>query len=125
MVLICIFALAFEWSWDPLGSTIPSKMFPIELRSAGQSVTVAVNILLTLLVTESFLPLLCPLRFGLPFYAGWITALTVFFYLFLHETKGVPIEEMTCVWRKHWFWQKIVPAQHGHFHEHWKSHTQH
>ncbi|PON67111.1 Sugar/inositol transporter [Parasponia andersonii] len=89
MVLICIFALAFEWSWGPLGWTVASKMFPIELRSAGQSVAVAVNILLTLLVTESFLPLLCPLRFGLghPFYAGWITALTVFFYLFLHETK--------------------------------------
>ncbi|PON67114.1 Sugar/inositol transporter [Parasponia andersonii] len=114
MVLICISALAFGWSWGPLGWTIPSEIFPLEVRSAGQSITVAVNLLFTLLVADSFLPLLCPLRFGLfLFYAGCITASTVFVYLFLPETNGVPIEEMACVWTKHWFWKKIVPAQHG------------
>lgn len=114
MFLICLFALAFGWSWGPLGWTIPSEIFPLEVRSAGQSITVAVNLLFTLLVAESFLPLLCTFRFGLfLFYGGWITAMTIFVYLFLPETKGVPIEEMTSVWRNHWFWKKIVPAQGG------------
>ena len=114
MVLICLFALAFGWSWGPLGWTIPSEIFPLEIRSAGQSITVAVNLLFTYLVAASFLPLLCPLRFGLfLFYAGWITAMTIFVYLFLPETKGLPIEEMTSVWRKHWFWKKFVPTQQG------------
>ena len=114
MVLICIFALAFGWSWGPLGWTIPNEIFPLEIRSAGQSITVAVNLLSTLIVAESFLPLLCAFRFGLfLFYAGWITAMTIFVYLFLPETTSVPIEEMTTIWRNHWFWKNIVPAQRG------------
>jgi hypothetical protein len=36
--------------------------------------------------------------------------MTAFVYLFLPETKGVPIEEMIFQWRKHWFWKKIVPC---------------
>ncbi|PON44333.1 Sugar/inositol transporter [Trema orientale] len=114
MVLICLFALAFGWSWGPLGWAIPSEIFPLEVRSTGQSITVAMNLLLTLIVAESFLPLLCAFRFGLfLFYAAWITAMTIFVHLFLPETKGVPIEQMTSVWRNHWFWKKIVPAQLG------------
>ena len=27
---------------------------------------------------------------------------------FLPETKGVPIEEMGILWRKHWFWSKVI-----------------
>lgn len=34
--------------------------------------------------------------------------MTIFVYLFLPETKGVPIEEMILMWQKHWFWKKIV-----------------
>ncbi|KAK4404240.1 Sugar carrier protein A [Sesamum angolense] len=39
---------------------------------------------------------------------GWITVMTIFVYLFLPETKGVPIEEMAFLWKKHWFWKRIV-----------------
>ncbi|PON67112.1 Sugar/inositol transporter, partial [Parasponia andersonii] len=109
MVLICLFALAFGWSWGPLGWAIPSEIFPLEVRSVGQCITVAMNLLLTLIVAEYFLPLLCAFRFGLfLFYAAWITAMTIFVYLFQPETKGVPIEQMTSVWRNHGFWKKIV-----------------
>ena len=115
MVLICVFALAFGWSWGPIAWTIPSEIFPLEIRSIGQSITVVVNFGMTLAVAESFMPLLCVFKFGLfIFYGGWIIVMTIFVCLFLPETKGVPIEEMACVWRKHWFWKKIVPAQHGH-----------
>ncbi|XP_062080984.1 sugar transport protein 7-like [Humulus lupulus] len=102
MALICLFALAYGWSWGPIGWTIPSEIFPLEIRSAGHSITVSENLLMTLIVFESFLPLPCTLRFGLfIFYAGWIAAMTIFVFLFLPETKGVPIEKMTAVWRNH------------------------
>ncbi|KAF4352237.1 hypothetical protein F8388_003634 [Cannabis sativa] len=115
MVLICVFALAFGWSWGPIAWTIPSEIFPLEIRSIGQSITVAVNFGMVVVVAESFMPLLCAFKFGLfIFYGGWIIIMTIFVCLFLPETKGVPIEDMTCVWRKHWFWKKIVPTQHGH-----------
>jgi hypothetical protein len=35
--------------------------------------------------------------------------MTIFVVLFLPETKGIPIEEMSYMWRNHWFWKKILP----------------
>lgn len=109
VAVICLFVLAFGWSWGPLGWTVPSEIFPLETRSAGQSITVAVNLFFTFVIGQSFLSLLCAFKFGIfLFFAGWITIMTIFVYLFLPETKGVPIEEMIFLWRKHWFWKKIV-----------------
>ncbi|KZV46435.1 sugar transport protein 7 [Dorcoceras hygrometricum] len=42
VAVICLFVVAFGWSWGPLGWTVPSEIFPLEIRSAGQSITVAV-----------------------------------------------------------------------------------
>lgn len=111
VVMICLFVLAFGWSWGPLGWTVPSEIFTLETRSAGQSITVAVNLLFTFVIAQSFLSLLCGLKFGIfLFFAGWITVMTLFVYFLVPETKGVPIEEMVFMWRKHWFWKKFVPA---------------
>lgn len=112
VIVICLFVLAFGWSWGPLGWTIPSEIFPLETRSAGQSITVAVNLLFTFIIAQSFLSLLCHLKFGIfLFFSGWITIMTIFVCLFLPETKGVPIEEMILLWRKHWFWKRIMPQE--------------
>lgn len=109
VVFICLFVAAFGYSWGPLGWTVPSEIFPLETRSAGQSITVAVNLFFTFAIAQSFLSLLCVMRFGIfLFFAGWIAVMTIFIYLFLPETKGVPIEEMMRLWEKHWFWKKIV-----------------
>ncbi|XP_028760708.1 sugar carrier protein A-like [Neltuma alba] len=110
VVMICLFVVAFGWSWGPLGWTVPSEIFPLEIRSAGQSVTVAVNLLFTFIIAQSLLSLLCSLKYALfLFFAGWITIMTIVVFLFLPETKGVPIEEMVFLWRKHWFWKRLVP----------------
>ncbi|MBA0810202.1 hypothetical protein Gohar_002214 [Gossypium harknessii] len=110
VIVICLFVLAFGWSWGPLGWTVPSEIFPLEIRSAGQSITVAVNLLFTFIIAQCFLAMLCHFKFGIfLFFASWITVMTVFVYFFLPETKGVPIEEIIFLWRKHWFWKKIIP----------------
>ncbi|KAM4125559.1 hypothetical protein ACJW30_01G320700 [Castanea mollissima] len=112
VVMICLFVLAFGWSWGPLGWTVPSEIFPLEIRSAGQSITVAVNLLFTFIIAQAFLALLCAFKFGIfLFFAGWISIMTIFVYFFLPETKGVPIEEMVFIWKKHWFWKKLVPTK--------------
>lgn len=110
VAVVCLFVAAFGWSWGPLGWTVPSEIFPLETRSAGQSITVAVNLLFTFAIAQSFLSLLCSLKYGIfLFFAAWIAAMTGFVWVFLPETKGVPIEEMILQWRKHWFWKRIVP----------------
>lgn len=109
VVFICIYVAGFAWSWGPLGWLVPSEIFPLEIRSAGQSINVSVNMLFTFIIAQAFLAMLCHLKFGLfYFFGGWVVVMTFFIAFFLPETKNVPIEEMLLVWRKHWFWSRFI-----------------
>ncbi|KAK6155907.1 hypothetical protein DH2020_010155 [Rehmannia glutinosa] len=109
LVLIGIYVAGFGISWGPLGWLIPSEIFPLEIRSAGQSVSVGVNFLFTFLVGQTFLSMLCRFKSGIFFFfGGWVAVMTGFVYLLLPETKNVPIEQMERVWGEHWFWKKFV-----------------
>ncbi|KAK2977105.1 hypothetical protein RJ640_017629 [Escallonia rubra] len=119
VLFICVYVAGFAWSWGPLGWLVPSEIFPLEIRSAAQSINVSVNMLFTFAVAQIFLTLLCHLKFGLfIFFAFWVVVMTIFIYFFLPETKGIPIEEMVIVWKRHWFWSKFLadvdyPASNG------------
>ncbi|OAY74667.1 sugar carrier protein C-like [Ananas comosus] len=113
LILICLYVSAFAWSWGPLGWLVPSEIFPLEIRSAGQSIVVSVNFFWTFLVAQFFLMALCHLKYGLFFlFAAFVIVMTLFVVLFLPETKNVPIEEMNLVWRNHWFWKNYVLDEH-------------
>ncbi|KAJ3689463.1 hypothetical protein LUZ61_018627 [Rhynchospora tenuis] len=116
VLFICIYVAGFAWSWGPLGGTlVPSEIFPLEIRSAGQSINVSVNMLFTFVVAQTFLPMLCHFKFGLfYFFAGWVLVMTIFIALFLPETKNVPIEKMILVWKAHWFWNNFVSDKNEH-----------
>ncbi|GMN50921.1 hypothetical protein TIFTF001_020073 [Ficus carica] len=110
VVFICTYVAGFAWSWGPLGWLVPSEIFPLEIRSAAQSVNVSVNMLFTFAVAQVFLTMLCHLKFGLfLFFAFFVVIMSIFVYFFLPETKGIPIEEMNQIWRNHWYWKRFVP----------------
>jgi len=110
IILVCTFVSAFAWSWGPLGWLIPSETFPLETRSAGQSVTVCVNLLFTFVIAQAFLSMLCHFKFGIfLFFSGWVLLMSFFVLFLLPETKNVPIEEMTeRVWGQHWLWKRFM-----------------
>ncbi|CAH9090706.1 unnamed protein product [Cuscuta epithymum] len=109
LLLICGYVAGFGLSWGPLGWLIPSEIFPLEIRSAGQSITVAVSFLFTFLVGQNLLTMLCHFKCGIFFFfGGWVAVMTAFVYFLLPETKNIPIEKMDRVWRGHWFWKKFV-----------------
>ncbi|KAK1286673.1 Hexose carrier protein HEX6 [Acorus calamus] len=112
LIAVCAYVAGFGWSWGPLGWLVPSEIFPIEVRSAGQSVSVAVNFLFTFAVAQTFLAMLCHMKAGIFFFfAGWVAVMTGFVYLFLPETKDVPMERMERVWGEHWFWRRFVEGE--------------
>ncbi|CAN1284473.1 Sugar carrier protein C [Linum perenne] len=112
VLFICVYVAGFAWSWGPLGWLVPSEIFPLEIRSAAQSVNVSVNMLFTFIVAQIFLMTLCHLKFGLfLFFAFFVIIMSIFVFFFLPETKGIPIEEMGQVWRSHWYWSRFVEAE--------------
>ncbi|CAK9327396.1 unnamed protein product [Citrullus colocynthis] len=113
VLFICIYVAGFAWSWGPLGWLVPSEIFPLEIRSAAQSVNVSVNMLFTFIIAQVFLTMLCHLKFGLfIFFAFFVLVMSIFIFFFLPETKGIPIEEMNQVWKTHWYWKRFVHDKH-------------
>ncbi|CAA7023454.1 unnamed protein product [Microthlaspi erraticum] len=109
LALICLYVAGFAWSWGPLGWLVPSEICPLEVRSAGQSLNVSVNMFFTFIIGQFFLTMLCHVKFGLfYFFAVMVLIMTIFIYFLLPETRGVPIEEMGRVWKDHRFWGKYA-----------------
>ncbi|KAF9594241.1 hypothetical protein IFM89_028898 [Coptis chinensis] len=112
--LICIYVVGFSFSWGPLGWLVPSEIFPMEVRSTLQCLTVVMNMSITFIIGQVFLSALCQARYGLFYiFAIFVVTMTLFVYFFLPETKGIPIDEMSKVWKRHWFWKRYFPNDGG------------
>ncbi|KAK4476946.1 hypothetical protein RD792_016115 [Penstemon davidsonii] len=109
VVAICVYVAGFAWSWGPLGWLVPSEILPLEVRSVGQTTNVVVNMVCTFVIAQLFLGMMCKMKFGLfIFFSVFVILMTIFIIMFLPETKGIPIEEMSEIWEKHWAWKHFV-----------------
>uniref|UniRef100_A0ACD5UBB2 Uncharacterized protein n=1 Tax=Avena sativa TaxID=4498 RepID=A0ACD5UBB2_AVESA len=109
LALTCAYTFSFGLSWGPLKWVVPSEIYPVEIRSAGQAMTIAIALTLSFAQTQVFITLLCSLKYAIFFfYAGWVLVMTIFMAALLPETKGVPLEAMRSVWAKHWYWRRFV-----------------
>ncbi|CAI9771825.1 unnamed protein product [Fraxinus pennsylvanica] len=111
LILTCVYVAAFSLSWGPLGWVVTSEIFPLEIRSAAQSINVATSLLFTFIIAQGFLAMLCHMKSGIFFFfGGWVALMTGFVYFFLPETKNIPIEKMEKIWGEHTFWKRFVPS---------------
>jgi hypothetical protein len=110
IAFVCIYIAGFAWSWGPLGWLVPSEIQPLETRAAGTAINTFVNLLMTFVVGQTFLSMLCAMKFGVFFFFGGICLIAILFAIFfIPETKNVPIEEIEeTVVHKHWFWSRVV-----------------
>lgn len=109
LVLMCLYTFSFGVSWGPLKWVVPSEIYPVEIRSAAQALTVSIALCLSFAQTQVFVSLLCAMKHAIfLFYAGWVLVMTAFIAAFLPETKGVPLEAMRAVWAGHWYWRRFV-----------------
>lgn len=106
IALVCAFVIAFSCSWGPLSWLIPSEIYPQDIRSAGQSVTVCVNMFFKFAIAQTFLSMLCHFKYGVFFFfAGWAVVMGVVVLLLFPETKGIALDDMVGIWQKHWYWK--------------------
>ncbi|WCJ26198.1 Sugar transport protein 1 [Euphorbia peplus] len=105
--LICIYALGLAWCWGALGWLVPSGIFPLEIRSVAQSINVAISMLFSFVIAQVFIPMLCHKELGLLiFFSCCMVGMWIFIYVYLPEACGVPIEDMTGVFKNHPQWRK-------------------
>ncbi|OEL28150.1 Sugar transport protein 5 [Dichanthelium oligosanthes] len=99
----------FGVSWAPLRLVVPSEIYPVEVRSAGQAMSISITFFLSFVELQVFIALLCAMKYAVfLFYAAWLLFMTIFVALFLPETKGVPLEVMRSVWARHWYWRRFA-----------------
>ncbi|KAK4341459.1 hypothetical protein RND71_039960 [Anisodus tanguticus] len=109
LALMYIYAAGFGWSWGPLSWLIPSEIFPMNIRSTGQNISVAVNFATTFVLSQTFLAMLYHFKYrAFLFFASWISIMTIFIVMFMPKTKGVDLNSTHQVWEKHWFWGRYV-----------------
>ncbi|CAL5076437.1 unnamed protein product [Urochloa decumbens] len=109
LMLILLLTFSMGVSWAPLRWVVQSEIYPVEVRSAGQAVSISVWLCLTFLELQVFIKMLCTMKHGVfLFHACCLLVATVFVALFLPETKGVPLEMMQSVWARHWYWRRYV-----------------
>ncbi|KAL7259944.1 hypothetical protein ACSBR1_005750 [Camellia fascicularis] len=96
VVAVCADVSFFSIGLGPITWVYSSEIFPMRLRAQGSSLAVSVNRLVSGVVAMTFLSISKKISFGGMFFvlSGIMVFGTIFFYLFLPETKGKSLEEI-------------------------------
>ncbi|PWA83156.1 major facilitator, sugar transporter-like, Major facilitator superfamily domain protein [Artemisia annua] len=106
-IVVCVIAVCADVSFfsiglGPITWVYTSEIFPMRLRAQGSSLAVSVNRLVSGVIAMTFLTISNKITFGGMFLvlSGVMTVATIFFYVFLPETKGKSLEEMGALFEK-------------------------
>ncbi|CAN6269963.1 unnamed protein product [Urochloa humidicola] len=109
LVLIWTCTFSFGLSWAPLRYVVLSEIYPVEVRSAGQAMSISITFCISFLELQVFIALLCAMKYVVfLLFVIFLLAMMIFVVMFLPETKGVPLESMRSVWAQHWFWRRFT-----------------
>lgn len=101
LVFIIIYTASFMMSWGPICWVLISEIFPNTIRSQAVAIAVAVQWVSNFLVSATF-----------PYLSGWSVGGTyliyavmallsmLFVHIFVPETKGKSLEEMSSLWKR-------------------------
>ncbi|XP_068461734.1 probable polyol transporter 3 [Phaseolus vulgaris] len=100
----------FNIGLGPVTWVYSSEIFPLRLRAQGASIGVAVNRTMNAVVSMSFISVYKAITIGGSFFMFAAVSILAwfFFYFFLPETKGVPLEEMEMLFTKVFSGQNVV-----------------
>lgn len=99
---VYVYVAFFSIGLGPITWVYSSEIFPLKLRAQGVSVSVAVNRVMNAAVSMSFISIYKAITIGGAFFmfAGISILAWLFFFFFLPETRGIPLEDMEMLFTK-------------------------
>uniref|UniRef100_A0A803LDU5 Major facilitator superfamily (MFS) profile domain-containing protein n=2 Tax=Chenopodium quinoa TaxID=63459 RepID=A0A803LDU5_CHEQI len=96
ITMVCAFVASFSIGLGPITWVYSSEIFPLRLRAQGTSMGVAVNRVVSGVISMTFLSLTKAITTGGAFFlfGGIATIAWLFFFTFLPETQGRTLEDM-------------------------------
>lgn len=101
LVFIIIYSASFMMSWGPVCWVLISEIFPNTIRGKAIAIAVAAQWIANFLVSSTF-PALSEWNIGCTYliYATFALLSAIFVFVFVPETKGKTLEEMSSLWKK-------------------------
>jgi MFS family permease len=95
VAMIYIYAIFYGFSWNGIPWIIASEILPNRVRTLGMMFSVCMQWLAQFMVVYSLPHMVKTITFGIFYFFGSCTLVALAFaWLFVPETKGVPLEEM-------------------------------
>ncbi|KAM1790561.1 hypothetical protein TB2_034037 [Malus domestica] len=108
LTMVLAYAAFFSIGLGPITWVYSSEIFPLRLRAQGCSIGVAMNRVVSGVLSMTFISLYKAITMGgaFFFYAGIATVAWVFFYTMLPETQGRTLEDMEVLFGKFHKWKE-------------------
>ncbi|KAB2095073.1 hypothetical protein ES319_A01G010300v1 [Gossypium barbadense] len=108
MTMVLAFVSFFAIGMGPITNVYMSEIFPLRLRAQGVSMGVAVNRVVSGIISMTFISLYKAITIGGAFFlfTGIATVGWVFFYVCMPETRGKTLDEIECLFGKLVCWKE-------------------
>ncbi|KAI5476043.1 solute carrier family 2 [Pseudohyphozyma bogoriensis] len=102
---LCLFAIGYGIGWAPVAFGLNGELFPNHLRAKIMSLTMTLQYLINFLLVRFFTNMVNSIGPKGPFIIFSVVSTAIVIYLFfaLPETKGIAIEHMTTLFSRSWF----------------------
>ncbi|KAJ5104918.1 sugar transporter [Penicillium alfredii] len=95
VAMVYLYAIFYGFSWNGIPWIFASEVLPSRVRTIGMMCSVCMQWLAQFMVVYSLPYMIASIKFGaFYFFAACTVVALVFAYIFVPETKGVPLEEM-------------------------------
>lgn len=95
VAMIYIYAIFYGFSWNGIPWIFASEVLPTRVRTIGMMCAVCMQWLAQFIIVYSLPYMIASIKYGTFYFFGACTIVALAFaYLFVPETKGVPLEDM-------------------------------
>jgi hypothetical protein len=108
--MLCLWQLGYWSSWAPCFYVMMSELYPLERRATAVGCGMVLFNLAVFSVLFAGGHMLCHMTYGvMVFYAVIDLYLALFATLCMPETKGMSLQAVGELYRRHWLWKHMYP----------------